>query len=597
MLNLVIHSIKNKKNWFLLNLVMTVIITIVMPILFRSGYEFFSVFTMFLTASLILISNFIEFSFLHDERKISYYLSKPISLIEKTNISLISNIVFSTVVFVLTYVIAGLAGSILSNTSYFTFINRNFDIMQPMYAWIIMLTFVIGLSSVLTGSHTVSVFVTIFNFSLPLILFLIIIYMCNILDNTVVGINTEIMVNSFLERYLPLNKLYFFDYAYENLDLFFFIRLLVYCCVAYIFTILAVKTRKNERTGDSIVHSGFKYFMALFASLIAPMFVTSGMRNNDLFSLVSVLVLLSALAYYIMISALNRSFKISKQALKIYVPFILILLISIIIGFNVLNLRASVVPDISDVKAVYIGNSSSYLKDAKLLKPTQYKWESLSRASYEEIKDNDSLILLSEKENVKKVMNLQKFLIKEKHKDYGFQLTIMYYLNNGKKIVRTYDVPYSYSEDYDNSEKINSYFSHIMELARSEEFIQQKFKVFSDENYINNVKFNEIYGYDSNGYINFPDFNFSEFAKIFMEDYRNFISDEDNAMKIHTNIILDIRGFDLIRKEYSPEAREKDEKNSIYFSPVIEDGISPNHVYIDVKFDKTRKYIDSLKKD
>lgn len=598
MLNLVIHSLKSKKNWFLLNLAITVIITIIMPTLFRDNYGFFSAFTMFITTGLILISNFRELSFLHDDRKISYYLSKPISMMNKVNVALISNIIFTTVVFLLTFAISSFAGAIFSANAlekfeYLDFINNNLSFVDTMYASLIILNFAIILSSILTGNGTVSVFVTMFNYAIPIILLLIITFVCNIIDNTIIGMSTEAMIQSFVDKFLPIDKIYFFDYASRKaIDIFYFLRLIAYFVVTYILTIFAVKTRRNERTGDFVIHNGFKYFMSIFASLLLPMFVTSNMRNYDIITIVTVLVLLSALSYYILISAFNRSFKISKQALQIYIPFIIIFAASIFISSAVLKVRATFIPDASDVKAVYVGSNTSYLKNAKYLQATDDKWDSLIKAKYDEIKDNDSLIILEEKDSIKKVSKLQQALIDKKEERYYRDFKIIYFLNNGKKVVRTYAMPYDYEEDYVKNE--------IIDIVRTEEFIQKKFKVFCDENYINNVKFKNVFVFRNDTQHELVDFNYKEFAKLYMEDYREFINNDENINEINTNIISEQNSFiyDFIKKNAEDgniEKRGYDDENTVHFEHEVRDGISLQYVVLPDKFTKTIMFIKSLK--
>ncbi len=602
MLKLIIHSLKSKKNWFLLNLAITIIITIIMPTLFRANYQFFSSFTMFLTAGLILVSNFKELSFLHDDRKISYYLSKPISMMSKINIALISNAIFTTAVFLFTFAISSLAGAIFSANDpvnaiegfrYFEYVHDSLAFVKTMYAWILTLGFVITISSVLTGNDTISVFVTIFNYALPAIVYLVIIFICNILDNTIVGLSAELMVQSFVDKLLPLDKIYFTDYVYDKaIDIFYFIRLALYFGITYLLTVFSVKTRKNERTGDYIVHKGYKYFISIFASLLLPMFVTSNMGNYDLFTIVAVLLLLSALSYYILISVLDRSFKISKQALQIYAPFIIIFIAVIFIGSGIMKARTAFIPELTDIKAVYIGSNSSYLKDAKYLKKTEHKWESLIKTSYDNVKDNDSIIMLKEKDSIEKVIKLQKSMMQNKEENYNYRnVHIIYYLNNGNKIIRSYNIAYNNEE--------NDLSIELSDLIRTEEFIQKRFKVFCDENYINNVKFSDIYIYSNNEQNDIENFNYKSFTLAYMDDFRSFIKSDDNISLIQASILLDLNSFDFFNRIYDDkeyiDKKMYYEDTTINFVPAIEDGISVQYVVIPKEFKKTNTYIESLK--
>lgn len=601
MTGLIIHSLKSKKNWFLLNIAICIVVAIVLPILFDSAYEFFSASALFIASVIILISTFSDLIFLHDDRKISYYLSKPISLIKKINISLISNIIFCTITFLITFLIASSSGAILSNVKYMEFVDKYLSYIHVMYAWLMVLIFVITFSSELTGNTTVSVLVSLFNFTLPLILYFITSYIFYILDSVITGISTDIMSQIFLENILPLEKIYFIDYgANGNIDIFFFIRLIAFCAVIYIATIFFAKKRKNENTGDFIVHSSFKYFMSLFASLIAPMFITMVMVGSNLITLVIVLVILSMLSYYILISAFNKSFRISVHALKIYIPFIIVIIMSIFTSSFIINKKSEYVPAESDVKAVYIGDGMSYLEDAKLLKKSSYRWNSLFKSGYEDVKNNDSLVILHEKESIKKVIELQQTLMNDELTQSYREFHIIYYLNSGKKVVRTYRLPDNYKEEFDEYDIL--VYKKLMELARMEEFIRDRYKVFLDENYINNVRFNNVYIYSNEGTKTLLNFDYKTFAKYYMEDYIDFTNNENNFDKLSFSILSQGRNYDFAEQRYTKETAdiesEKNERNKIYevnFERTIDDGITLEYLQLNNELVKTRQYVDSLK--
>jgi len=341
--------------------------------------------------------------------------------------------------------------------------------------------------------------------------------------------------------------------------------------------------------------------MSLFASLIAPMLITMVMMGSNLFTLVVVLVILSMLSYYILISAFNKTFKISIQALKIYIPFIIIIITAIFTTSFILNEKSAYVPDDSDVKAVYIGDSLSYLKGAKMLKETSYNWRSLLEAKYEEVKGNDSLVILHEKESIKKVIELQQMLMSEEPTHTYREVNIIYYLNNGKKVVRTYKLPDNYKEEF--NEYDTSIYTKIMEIARMDEFIKARYKIFCDENYINNVKFKNVFIYSSDGTKTLVNFDYKTFAKYYLEDYTQFINNDKNVKKISLNILSHARTYDFIEQTYAKTEEvdiesEKHGINNIYEINIersIDDGISLDYLSLNKELVKTRQYIESLK--
>ena len=228
------------------------------------------------------------------------------------------------------------------------------------------------------------------------------------------------------------------------------------------------------------------------------------------------------------------------------------------------------------------------------MKKTEHKWESLIKASYDKVKDNDSIIILKEKDSIEKVIKLQKSMMQNKEENFNYRnVHIIYYLNNGNKIIRSYNIPYNNEE--------NDLSIELSDLIRTEEFIQKRFKVFCDENYIDNVKFSEIYVYSKNEQNNVENFNYKSFTLAYMEDFRSFIKSDDNIKLIQANILFDLNSFDFINRIYDDkeyiDKKMNYEDTTINFVPAIEDGISVQYVVIPKEFTNTSTYIESLKQD
>ena len=85
-LDLLIYNLKNKKNWFLISFIIMAITLIIMPIILGTGYnEGILIFGILEIGTLLSLNAFIDFSFYHDNRKLTYYLSKPVSRMARIN--------------------------------------------------------------------------------------------------------------------------------------------------------------------------------------------------------------------------------------------------------------------------------------------------------------------------------------------------------------------------------------------------------------------------------------------------------------------------------------------------------------------------------
>jgi hypothetical protein len=98
---LLIYSIKEKKNWVLLSTVIIFLTTLVIPYILRADNEFFIMFGIFELFVLILINCLVDNSFLHNESKLTYYMSKPVPLSRQIMINIVANTVFTVYLLVL----------------------------------------------------------------------------------------------------------------------------------------------------------------------------------------------------------------------------------------------------------------------------------------------------------------------------------------------------------------------------------------------------------------------------------------------------------------------------------------------------------------
>lgn len=380
---------------------------------------------------------------------------------------------------------------------------------------------------------------------------------------TVVGMNTDLMINLIIEKFFNIEKIYFFNYDdIYKIDIWYIIRLVATCALIYILALFAIKRRKNEKTGEFIVHSGYKYFMAIFASLIAPMLVTMIGFSTNMTSMIITLVVLSILSYYILISIFNKSFKLSINSIKIYVPFMIIFLIIIYLFTYIVNDKLSYIPQVDEIEGVYVGSSSYCNVDYKPLEDTPYHADNLSNLKFDSVKDNKSLVILKEKENIENVIELQKKLIDSKLKN-GYNLYIIYYLKNGKTISRVYNIPNDYIIDKKIDEKENQIYDCILNLISADEFISKKFVSLCDEEYLNNVNINYVDLYNNENSIQLYNFDYSKFANCYINDYKNLLNDDNYKYYISENIFYNNYDF-IIDKSYDDEIEYNNDEEVTY---------------------------------
>jgi hypothetical protein len=206
---LLIYSIKEKKNWVLLSTVIIFLTTLVIPYILRADNEFFIMFGIFELFVLILINCLVDNSFLHNESKLTYYMSKPVPLSRQIMINIVANTVFT--VYLLVLIIVSVLIQDVDNE-----ILRVFKMLIPWLSAIILLS---SLSSVLSGNTLMAGAMTIFNFCLPLIILLVTMFIFTILENVVIGFSADVLNDYFTKNIYKLDYLYFTRYVDTSIDL------------------------------------------------------------------------------------------------------------------------------------------------------------------------------------------------------------------------------------------------------------------------------------------------------------------------------------------------------------------------------------------
>ena len=303
------YSIKEKKNWVFLSTVIIFLTTLLIPYILRADEEFFIMLGIVELFILVFINCLVDNSFLHNESKLTYYRSKPVTLKRLIIINIVTNVVFTA------YLLALIVLSVV-------FQGVDYEILQVfkmLIPWLLAIILLVSLSSILSGNTLMAGAMTIFNFCLPLIILLVTMFIFSILENIVRGFSADVLIDYFINNVYKLDYLYFTRYTDGSIDLAYMLLLpAVLILISWLLNKF-IKRRKNENTGF-IVFDGFKYFVAVLACLIIPAsFSISVGKYTAMTNRIVISALLAVLSYYIIIAFIEKSFRISRSSIKVFI--------------------------------------------------------------------------------------------------------------------------------------------------------------------------------------------------------------------------------------------------------------------------------------
>jgi hypothetical protein len=468
---MLIYSIKEKKNWVLLSTVIIFLTTLLIPYILRVDEEVFIMFGIVELFILVFINCLVDNSFLHNESKLTYYSSKPLTLSRQIMINIVTNVVFTAyllVIIVLSVVFQGLDYEIF----------RVFKMLVPWLAAIILLA---SLSSILSGNTLMAGAMTIFNFCLPLIIFLVTMFIFSILENVVIGFSADVLNDYFLNNIYRLDYLYFIIYTNnKSVDLVYFLLLSIILIFISMLIRRFIKRRKNENTGF-IVFNGFKYFVSVLACLIIPAFFSISMSGyTGIASRLIISALLAVLSYYIIIAFIEKSFRISKLSIKVFA--VSMAMFSVITGGTVLfaNYYKNMVPNPEDVKIAYVGNQIWSVNAT-----TQFLEGSQPDDNFEEWKRQRSMVTYNSKENIENIAELHKEILRDQtyyHQStyYGVNnFVIAYWMKDGSTVIRSYTL--SPADKRTKEHEVKNELAN--KIINSNDYKKQKFYYLYDEKY------------------------------------------------------------------------------------------------------------------
>ncbi|MBQ7668196.1 MAG: hypothetical protein IJS47_02595 [Clostridia bacterium] len=221
------------------------------------------------------------------------------------------------------------------------------------------------------------------------------------------------------------------------------------------------KARKLERAGD-VISNGvlrpiFKYGVTVCVMAVGVTYIKyiiNGLPN------ILIYVLFALLGYAIAQMLLIKSLKIQKYY-KGFLGFLAVLFVAaLVVKFDLTGFERRV-PNVEDVDAVVIGYYSN-IKDV----------------NFDTLKSKSGGAVLADKDNIKSVVDIHKYLIKNRPQDELYwNYSIAYKLKNGKIIERDYPI---------SEEKYEEYFRDIY---KSKEYKLQRSGLFLyDEADLGNVQ-------------------------------------------------------------------------------------------------------------
>ena len=524
---IILNRLKEKRNWFLVSFTIMLITVVILPIAMGNGIDEENiVLGMVEIFFLVYINCMIDLSYLHDQRKLSYNISKPITDIQKINITIIVNVIFTAVLVAFLGIIA-----VSTDSSY---IGEMFMVTIP---WLLAGIFTAALSSILTGNTVAAGFATIINFTLPLLVLAIINYFFQIVEDIAVGFNSNILFNNFLENIYRIDILYFVKYIDEDFDFTYLLVLAGVLIFLYGLILTMSKRRKHERAGDLVVVDGYKSVISILVAALAPAVFSVLFYNTDFTGRMISFVLLSALAFYLINAILEKSFRINQFAVKLFIGFIVFFLLFIVVSDVTTEKFEKKVPLAVDVSSVYISQNTWVY--------SMEKEEGMQVYSADEqfIEGSDS-VLFSSPGSIQSIINMHKEIVKDQDYYYDMNFVIVYFMKDGSSLYRYYDL--DYDEEYKGEKD-----RFITNFVNSQEFKEKRLKFVYDDEYYNNLNITDIVvTYEDENYnskvvgLELGDVDINILRMNMQKDYDDYLSSCGSCMNMAVNVFTNDYNFD-----------------------------------------------------
>jgi hypothetical protein len=461
---------------------------------------------------------------------------------------------------------------------------ESFKLIIP---WLLAGIFLASLSSILAGNTIMAGAMTIFNFCLPLIINLIILFIFTILENAVIGFSANTLMDYFTKTIYKLDYIYFTRYAdYRSIDAGYFVILAVILIFISLLINKFIKRRKNENTGNFMAFDGYKYFVSVLACLIIPASFSIMSYSNNMSSKIIVSLIMAVLAYYILIAFMEKSFRISMLSVKVFIVSMAIF--SAITGGTVIfaNQYKNVVPEAKDVKMAYVGTNSYIFDDFQWSESTSVK-EIDSYENWVEWQKNNELVFFQEKENIenitdlhREILNNQSYMFEEDYYYYyNRSLVIAYLMNDGKIIIRDY----SLKQIEDTSEHNKNKDETANKLINSQEMKKRKYFYLYDEAYYNRADLICYVSSTVNDTVIVNNINIEEIRPYLIKDLDNIYAEFKNPFNLLLSYNYDFQQDKVVSiNEYyiAFEEISNNDRNRQY------------EIYLNDNFENTLEYLN-----
>lgn len=533
-LNLLIYNLNEKKNWFLVSVAIMIITLVIMPVILGSGInQNIIIVGMLEIATLLFLNALIDFSYLHDNRKLTYYVSKPSTRMERVNSLIVSNIMFLTVLLMLLTAIAVLSGGVTSKNL--------FDVYTPAVPWLIIGVFFVALSSLLTGNTIAAGMASVINFTLPLSSMAIIYYGFEVVGHFAKGFNPSILFNSFIDNFYRVDILYFVKYLNNNFSWDYFLVLALWLIILYSLIVYVAKRRKNEKTGEFVVSEGYKNMISLLLASLVPIGFSEVFYNTSIASRIISFIILSGLTYYLINAILEKSFKISRFAMKLFVIFICAFGL-FIAGTNIVaGSFESKVPQAEEVRAVYF-DTSNYVWSENY----ENTWN-LHNVKEEDIDKSPYAVLFKDKDNIQGIIDFHKAVIENQDYYNYSSFNIVYFYENGDRLYRYYKL--EENESYGGEKDL-----YLKGVVTSSEFKNKKLPFVYDDDYFAaldildiNIQFETGDYYSQGAGIKRDDLDLDILRIKMKNDYNRVLEDSKYQLNF---MLMDRYGYSIDRYNY-----------------------------------------------
>jgi hypothetical protein len=308
-------------------------------------------------------------------------------------------------------------------------------------------------------------------------------FIFSILENLVLGFSADVLSDYFVNNIYRIDYLYFVRYVEsKSIDLVYLLLLPTILIFISLLINKFIKRRKNENTGF-IVFNGFKYFVAVLACLIIPASFSIGFsRYMSIGNRLIISALLAVLSYYIIIAFIEKSFRISKSSVKVFI--VSMVAFAVITGgtVGVASQYENLVPEPEDVQMAYVGNQRWSINEIDRFLRGDYTSEN---SDFPEWKRNRNIITYEDEDIIEIITELHEEVLKDQtfyHESdyYGINnFVIAYWMKDGSKIIRDYTLTATdkLTKEHETKNELAN------KLLNSIDYKKQKFYYIYDENY------------------------------------------------------------------------------------------------------------------